>query len=285
MNKLTSLLGLCLLLVACGQSPSAPTALYPDSASKPSSLVSNFETQVASDLQRLGLAGTLTEQNFAAPKSYLNVLKLSSSAARAYIKTTYPQNTPCSLDWGDGSSGTVMTPTPSTMNTQTQDHAYASGGTYAIKLTCGSNVKTVNFTAVVPASALDFEDLGPVVGQGGFEFVQSPYIYKGIALEGPSLVIDNSIYLPQGHTGFCLCDDVTIRKADNSAFTFKSITVASSGNEVTLTGFGSNDQVIGQVTFNNQTSAYVTLMPNWAGVTRVVSTGGVWWMDDLTLGQ
>lgn len=285
MKKVASLLSLPLLLAACGQVASTPTSTYASTSAKPSTYINDFESKVAFDLQALDLNGVVTSQASATPKSYLNVLRLSDSSARAYIKTTYGSNTPCTLDWGDGQSSAVMTPTPTNLNAQTLSHEYTQSGAYVVKLTCADNVKSVGFTATVPQSILDFEDLQPIVGNGGFLFVSSPYLYQGMAFEGSSIVIDNGIYLPQGHTGLCICAPITMRKADNSAFSLKSVTVASSGQPVTLTAYNANNDVVGQTTFSNSTSSYATLTLNWANVTRVVSSDSSWWIDALSIGR
>ncbi|GAA5436075.1 hypothetical protein Daqu01_01188 [Deinococcus aquaticus] len=286
MKKLSFLLGVSIVLASCGQVPSAPVSAYSPDRLKISSFVTEFEARVQLDIQRLGLSSAVTSQIVSAPKSYLNVLKVTSSTARAYFKTTYPQSTPCSIEWGDGSISTVTTPTPSSLSNQTQNHEYVNSGTYAIRLICGNDIKTVNFTAVVSDSGIDFEDVGAGIGVGNAAFVGSPYIYKGFALGAPTLVLDNSIYLPQGRTGIYFSGGGTIGKVDGSTFNLKSMTVASDGSPVTLTAIDNSDQVIGQITFSNTyNQGYATLALNWRGVKRVTSSSPQWWMDDLTLVQ
>ncbi|RJF74500.1 hypothetical protein D3875_04260 [Deinococcus cavernae] len=250
-----ALLLLPLLLAACGAQPTpAPrtATAVPDTARL------NFEAKVQADLQALGLAGNLSAQAVA-PKAYLNVLKLSDDTVRAYFKTSYAAPTTCALDWGDGSVSSVVTPTPSTKSIDTADHPYSASGTYTIKLTCGTDVKTASFSAVV-VKEITLNKSNNFTG-AGIQFT-SP---SGIGTDyqcGLSSVGES---------------DITISKTDGTLFNVKSIDAMQESdctysNSVHIIAYSASGSVIADLT-SAQLKAQ-NLIVNWSGVKRVVCTFG-----------
>ncbi|GGR74112.1 hypothetical protein GCM10008959_39190 [Deinococcus seoulensis] len=269
MKKIASLLLLPLLLAACGtQSAPQQTAhsfangMQTESGNE---YVAAFEAKVQNDLEALGLAGSLTPQVVVAGKSYLNVLKVNDSTARAYIKTTYPSSTSCTVDWGDGSITTAQTPTPTNVSTERQNHVYASSGTYTIKLTCGTDIKISSFKAIAANAELNlFDSLDPqdvpyFVDEGYTAAPMAhlfPLIEKGFKFESESPFILTGGVIPVGHKGM-LIDSYGRISADNgSTFDIKSITAGGffpilGADSVTLSAYDANNMLIASEQFVN----------------------------------
>lgn len=301
MKKIASLLLLPLLLAACG-TQSAPQTLNVGTYQGPSlapvaDYFTSFENQVQGDLSDLGMTGDLAQQAIA-PKSYLNVLKVSDSSARAYIKNTYPAATSCSVNWGDGSSSSALTPTPSTTSSEKQDHTYAESGTYTIKLICGADVKTSQFTAVVVSSLNLFDDF---VSNGWFyeggamnaEIVQPPFPFmtKGFTFNsGFSFMVRNGAGVAPGRISAILHSfeggSSTISATNGSTFEVKSMTAGAAYAGVIVTAYDSSNAVIGSTTFTNLTNNLVPVEArtlNWKNVQimKVTSLDGSWSYLDL----
>lgn len=287
MNK-NLLLLLPLLLAACGTS-NTPTASAGPQAPKGTTVtltqpafVTDFEAQVQRDLQILGLTGDLSSQATVAPRSYLNVLKVTDSTARAYFKTSYPAATGCALDWGDGTAtAPVTTPTPSTLTVDTATHAYAASGTYTIKLTCGTDVKKASFTAVVSGGLIDFEDIEvptyePIrVGQ--------TYSYKGFAFTAAAIelipnMLNGSWNLLGGRVGLWGAYNMQVSPQNGGTFNLKSMRVVSwcwddpaNCAPGYVNAYDGNNALIGSVAVSavQTQGSYVLISPNWTNVARI----------------
>lgn len=283
MKKVASLLLLPLLLAACG-SQTAPQAFHTYNGSPVASTgdyYTNFEVQVQRDLAALGLTGDLSGQALT-PKSYLNVLKVSDTTARAYFKTTYPSATGCTLDWGDNSSGAVTTPTPSTMSSDQQTHVYSASGTYTIKLTCGTDVKMSSFKATVALNGFFDGYSGGFSPWGGGEetYVGGSYDEKGFRFTAAPLFMErNGWGLPQGHQGLAItCSNANAFQAISGAsFNITSISAGSLyGNSTQITAYDSANQIIATTTFTNNSSAKVPIETRnlgWNNVSKIVCSG------------
>lgn len=305
MKRIAPLLLLPLLLAACGQ-PSTPSAASSSSA-LPSSVmtgtasaadIARFETGVERDLAALGLSGQLTAQA-AAPKSYLNVLKVNDSSARAYLKTTFPTATGCTLDWGDSSTQSINT--PSTVATDQQNHTYAQSGTYTIKLTCGTDVKISSFHATVVSSGLFDSYVGEFYfNRGGEESGAAGSYYDGQGFnyneQGFKFTGDSHLYmvrngwgLPQGHTGIsipCANEGGSFKTINGDLFNIISISAGSIyGANIQITGYDSAGRIIAATSFTNNSSAgqpIETRTLGWNNVGKVVCNGnGYLHLDDM----
>lgn len=287
MNK-NLLLLLPLLLAACSTS-NTPTASAGAQAPKGTTVtltqpafVTAFEAQVQRDLQSLGLTGDLSSQASVAPRSYLNVLKVTDSTARAYFKTSYPAATGCALDWGDGTAtAPITTPTPSTLTVDTATHAYTASGTYAIKLTCGTDVKKTSFTAVAPVGLIDFEDIE--VPADSPIYVYGQYDYKGMRFSAQTMALlpnTPSQYaewgLIGGRNGFWGHKDMDVTSVNGGTFNLKSMRLVSwcwqgDCSASSVTAYDSSNQVIGSASIGAmQTNGmYVVINPNWSNVARL----------------
>ncbi len=290
--KITApLLLLPLLLAACGTQSATPTAAGPSTAQGRTvpvgpTYVEAFEAGVQRDLTALGLSGSLSAQA-TAPKSYLNVLKVNDMTARAYMKTTYPAATGCALDWGDGTAAaTIMT--PSVVATDKADHTYTQSGTYTVKLTCGSDVKTSTFLAVVPISNLglfetysernwgrdneyyDFSDVEDMFQDKGFSFVSyDNYLMRRNTISNSPISLLLLSYGPSYENSY-------FKPANGALFNLNSITASGYYSAVTITGYDVNDQVVGSIKFDNiatEGAPLITATPNWKNlsVIRVTS--------------
>lgn len=307
MKKIASLLLLPLLLAACGtQNAPQQTAHSPANGMQAGSgneYVAAFEAKVQNDLEALGLAGDLTSQVVVAGKSYLNVLKVNDSTARAYIKTTYPSSTGCTVDWGDGSVTTAQTPTPTNVSTEQQNHVYASSGTYVVKLICGTDIKISSFKAVVATVQLNlFDNLevgNDYSSSFGFSWISMqslfPLIEKGFKFESgrPFLLKDG--VLPSGHKSIALHigegGPGRISAANGSTFDLKSITAGAwimRNVNVVLSAYDVNGALIASSQFANDGALgqpLETRQLNWSGVKYLEITGGEWGylnVDDMS---
>ncbi|GGM21811.1 hypothetical protein GCM10010841_32080 [Deinococcus aerophilus] len=254
--------------------------------------VTAFETGVARDLVALGLNGDLSGQGIA-PKSYLNVLKINDSSARIYVKSTYPVDTGCTVDWGDGSSTAVVTPTPASVGLEKQDHTYSQSGSYTIILTCGRDVKKMIFKATAAMNSLGlFDDyVGNFYKHGGGEEggAPNPFITKGFTFKSSSNYVErNGWGLPPNHIGLVLsCGPENSFATENgSTFTLNSISAGTIwGDFIQITGYDGANQIIGTATFtNNGTNLepIETRTLNWKNVSRVVCSGGSYFhVDDM----
>ncbi|OLV18628.1 hypothetical protein [Deinococcus marmoris] len=302
MKRTAPLFLLPLLLAACGQ-PSPPSVASgpaaSNSAALPSSVmtgtasaadIARFEAGVERDLAALGMGGQLTAQG-AAPKSYLNVLRVNDSSARAYLKTTFPTATGCTLDWGDSSTQSIST--PSTVATDKQDHTYAQSGAYTITLTCGTTVKTSSFQTTVVSSPNVmgfFDEYAGSLGNSITEVGQS-YIEKGFKFASPENYITNTIWsLPQGHGGllmYCYQQEslTYFETTTGQLFDLQSITAGNLGAPVTIFGYDSLGGLIGSAEFTNATNygaPFETRVLGWKNVARVTCSGDDYLhIDDL----
>lgn len=287
MNK-NLLLLLPLLLAACSTS-NTPTASAGPQAPKGTTVtltqpafVTDFEAQVQRDLQSLGLTGDLSSQAAVAPRSYLNVMKVTDSTARAYFKTSYPAATGCTLDWGDGTAtAPVTTPTPSTLTVDTDTHAYAASGTYTIKLTCGTDVKKASFTAVASVGNINFEDID--VPSYTTLLLSGQYDYKGFRFSAQNMEIIPNIFtgnsrwnLAGGKTGFWGHKDMNVTAVSGETFNLKSMRLVSwcwqgDCSASSVTAYDSNNQIIGSAYIGaaHTNGAYVLINPNWSNVARL----------------
>ncbi|AFD27548.1 hypothetical protein [Deinococcus gobiensis] len=292
--KITApLLLLPLLLAACGTQSAtpAPQSSFLGNSAGPMgpSYIEAFEAGVQRDLTALGLSGSLSAQA-TAPKSYLNVLKVNDTTARAYMKTTYPAAIGCALDWGDGTALSTIT-TPSVVATDKADHTYTQSGSYTIKLTCGTDIKTSTFTALVPKAfglfdkfnfdnnktytfnVLQYQDIGTSYIENNLKF-ESPYLYM------TRNITADKIY-PGGNFGldlFAYDNETTkISTTTGDTFNLNSITagVWAYYYPITLKAFDANGNTVGTELFTN----YVNKGPvekrvvNWKNVARIEITG------------
>lgn len=304
MKKIASLLLLPLLLAACGtQNTPQQIAHSPANGMQTGSgneYVAAFEAKVQNDLETLGLAGDLTSQGVVAGKSYLNVLKVNDSTARAYIKTTYPSSTGCTVDWGDGSVTTAQTPTPTNVSTEQQNHVYASSGTYAVKLICGTDIKISSFKAIVAAVKLNlFDNLkhsSSIGNSAGFIYNNAaasfPLIEKGFKFESNNSWLLSGGVLPSGHKGIAFYGSVgslsRISAANNSTFDIESITAGrwySNGSAIILSAYDVNDALIASSPFENDGTLgnpLETRQLNWSRV-KYLKISGVGYLniDDM----
>ncbi|MVN89015.1 hypothetical protein GO986_19940 [Deinococcus sp. HMF7620] len=295
MKKIASVLLLPLLLAACGTSSAPQSADHSLLGGAPvaagQDYVQAFEAKVQSDLKALGLDGDLSAQAVA-PKSYLNVLRMSDSTARAYIKTTYPAETGCTVDWGDSSTTGAATPTPTNIASEQQNHEYQESGTYAIKLTCGTDVKTVNFTATV-ITALDLFDTysGPLsytypTSTGNFRYDglgSAPYLEKGFNfVSEANFMMKFGGGLPTNHTSLLIRfngpgSNGTINATNNATFNLKTLTANALFWDAKITAYDSSNIEIGSSTFSNRSELVApveTRVLNWNNVKYIKVTGG-----------
>lgn len=284
MKKIASLLLLPLLLAACGtQNAPQQIAHSPANGMQTGSgneYVAAFETKVQNDLETLGLGGGLTSQGVVAGRSYLNVLKVNDSTARAYMKTTYPSSTGCTLDWGDGTATSPVT-TPSTVSIDKVNHTYTKSGTYTIKLTCGVNVKTSKFTAAVSNIQLGlFDELegsfSGSTGPGDYEIVEldeSSVSDKGFTFErgyGASLYKGHP--LGENRKGILFSDffgapATKIMRSDGLTFNLKSITALPfSKFSVFLEAYDINDNLIADEEFIRSGDSLETRYLDWNNI-------------------
>ncbi|OLV18629.1 hypothetical protein BOO71_0005221 [Deinococcus marmoris] len=253
--------------------------------------IARFEAGVERDLAALGMGGQLTAQG-AAPKSYLNVLRVNDSSARAYLKTTFPTATGCTLDWGD--SGTQSINTPSTVATDQQNHTYTQSGAYTITLTCGTNVKTSSFQATVVSSPNVmgfFDEYAAGMQWNGYQPVDGIYTEKGFKFSAPEIYITNNIWsLPQGHGGLLMAcyqqESLTyFETTTGQLFDLQSITAGNLGAPVTIFGYDSLGGLIGSAEFTNATNygaPFETRVLGWKNVARVTCSGDDYLhIDDL----
>ncbi|MVN89461.1 hypothetical protein GO986_22255 [Deinococcus sp. HMF7620] len=281
-----------LLLAACGTTSAPQLNAQPSIAGV--DYVASFEATVLRDLQNLGLTSDLSAQAVAS-KSYLNVLKLTDSSARAYVKTTYPAATACTVNWGDGKTESVLTPTPADVSTEKKDHSYTSSGTFTITLTCGTDVKTAAFTAVipVPASRNLFDSL-TFQYRSGYSNTFYQYLGRtvttdlGLRLE----TSDNNHYLvennasgfkvfPDGHkaiAGYLTAGPMRIRTENGNTFNVASISAGNweSAEPTTLTAYGVSGNVIGTTTFSNSAANQQPVATNtvtWNNVSYISIAG------------
>ncbi|MGM9322205.1 PKD domain-containing protein [Deinococcus aquaticus] len=295
MKKIALLLPL--ILAACGTQTAPQQTAHSAAGSMQTGngteYVAAFEAKVQNDLANLGLAGDLTAQVVVAGKSYLNVLKVNDSTARAYIKTTYPSSTGCTVDWGDGSVTAAQTPTPNNISTEQQNHVYASSGTYTIKLTCGTDIKISSFKAVVADvefNLFDNLEVDYIFNDGGFNYGPAgllfPLIESGFKFEsGRPFLLKNGV-LPSGHKSIVLHVNQggpgRISAANGSTFGIKSITAGiwyAYGDNVMLSAYDVNGALIASSQFANDGSLgqpLETRQLNWSGVKYLEITGGYW---------
>ncbi|MBZ9752556.1 hypothetical protein K7W42_17035 [Deinococcus sp. HMF7604] len=301
MKKIASVLLLPLLLAACGTSSAPQSADHSLLRGAPvaagQNYVQAFEAKVQSDLKALGLDSDLSAQAVA-PKSYLNVLRMSDSTARAYIKTTYPAETGCTVNWGDSSVEGATTPTPTNVSSQQLSHTYGQSGTYAIKLSCGADVKTMNFVATVQSN-MDLFDAYPyqnVYQCCGFEYTymgNSNYQEGGLKFSSPYLyIMQSGGGLPNGHKALFMYHyngaETNFSAANGSVFDLNSITANTlfeGGSK--LTAYDANNNVVGTTTFTNMAqyqSPVETRTLNWKNVKYVkVSTVVDYYSDYLNI--
>ncbi|WP_082506017.1 hypothetical protein [Deinococcus sp. Leaf326] len=304
--KITApLLLLPLLLAACGTQSATPTAdastysAVMGNSAKPSgpTYVQAFEAAFERELVAQGLSGVLSAQA-TTPKSALTVLKVSDTTARAYMKTTYPAATGCALDWGDGTATTTIT-TPSVVATDKADHTYTKSGTYTVKLTCGADIKTSTFAAVVPIQNLglfetysnrdwsrdndyyDYSYAGAVYDKG-FSFISNSNYFmrqRGISNSPISLLLltygldnQNSYFKP----------------TNGSLFNLNTITASGYYSSAIITGYDISGQVVGSVRFDNIATRGAPLLTqtlNWKklSVVKVTSEGFAYLnLDDIS---
>lgn len=249
--KITApLLLLPLFLAACGTQSATPVANSQRSVNNATAVptfVQEFNAQVEQDIARLSIGAQAT-----APKSYLNVLKVSDSQAQAYVKTTYPTEVGCTLDWGDGSTNAITTPTPSTTNIQTTNHSYNATGIYLIKLSCGTDVKTFSFSAIKEI----------IINKA------SNYKGGGVEISAKSGLFYGSDFISTGST----TDSLNAAKSDGGLFNVKSIDAfqespASYTKNVAVTFYGSDDQIIKKLT--SQELNAQNLLVNVKGVKKI----------------
>lgn len=289
------LLLLPLLLAACGTQASTPTTTtlkLPAGVTVAAgpTYMEAFEASVQRDLTAQGLSGTVSIQA-TVPKSYLNVLKVSDSTARAYLKTTYPAETGCTLDWGDTATSGVTTPTASTVSTDKADHTYAKSGTYTIKLTCGTDVKTSIFTAVVPITNLNlFDDYAwpnsssNLMGLGG-----NSYNIAGYSFHAEYLYMGRNYGQAAGHTALFLYagyGTAGFEASNGALFDVTSMTAGTIFAPTTVTAYDANGGVIGSTSFSNDGYQYGTPAEthtvNWKNVAKVRFSGNSYLMlDDM----
>ena len=297
--KITApLLLLPLLLAACGTQSATPapqSSLFSNGARAAGpTYIEAFEAGVQRDLTALGLSGSISAQA-TAPKSYLNVLKVSDATARAYMKTTYPAATGCALDWGDGTTAATIT-TPSVVATDKADHTYAKSGTYTIKLTCGTDVKTSTFAAIVPLKDLNlFDDFvsnrwipqtrGEVVG------VESPFISNGLAFYQGSNgnFIVRGMGQPTGHQALALHCNGSFQTTSGELFDVETMTAGGLFSPSTVTAYGKDNSVIGSTRFANEGfvngEPVETRILNWKNIKTVKTTCesfGYLGLDDMS---
>lgn len=278
MKKIASLLLLPLLLAACG-TQNAPQQIAHSSTNgmrggDGTEYVAAFEAKVQNDLVNLGMAGDLTAQLATLGKSYLNVLKVNESTARAYMKTTYPTAAACTLNWGDGSAPVTIT-TPSVVATDKADHTYTQSGTYTIRLTCGTDIKTSAFTAIVPVTNRNlFDDFtSDAWSQGQHEEVGiggNTYSTQGFDFRSSRSYMIRKGTLAPGHIGIILICDGSVRATSGALFDVKTLTGNSFINDMKATAYGADGNIIGSTVFSNE--FYYKGMPtetqtlNWRNV-------------------
>ncbi len=166
-NHIPLLALLSLTLAACGQTatPSAQLPGVPDltlSRTVFPNTQAAYDTLVNADLRTFSAQRLGTVTPVAPAQVYLNVLPIPSSAdsVRAYVKSSFAAPVTCSLDFGDGASSAVESPTSTRI--QTLDHAYNTFGTYTLTVTCvngGTVVGTQSVTVQAgkkPSSVIDF---------------------------------------------------------------------------------------------------------------------------------
>ena len=302
--KITApLLLLPLLLAACGTQSATPMATGPSTAQGRTvrvgpTYVEAFEAGVQRDLTALGLSGSLSAQA-TAPKSYLNVLKVSDTTARAYMKTTYPAATGCALDWGDGTAISTIT-TPSVVATDKADHTYTQSGTYTVKLTCGSDVKTSTFLAVVPIKNLGlFETYAERSWVRDNQYYDCSYTENEVK-DKDFLFVSYANYFMRRNTinnspislllyTYGSGDQNSYFKPANGAlFNLNSITASGYYSAATITGYDVNGQVVGSIKFDNiatEGAPLITETPNWKNlsVIRVTSDNFAYLnLDDIS---
>ncbi|KQQ97732.1 hypothetical protein [Deinococcus sp. Leaf326] len=301
--KITApLLLLPLLLAACGTQNAAPAATHANALVAPgqttatgSTYVEAFEASVQRDLMALGLSGSISAQA-TAPKSYLNVLKVNESTARAYMKTTYPTTTGCALDWGDNTASTKIT-TPSVVATDQADHTYTQSGTYTVKLTCGTDIKTSTFAAVVPVTDLNlFDDFTSTAwfteGAAKAEFATLPTTYstQGFKFLSSSNYMTRKAGLISGHNAIIISCVGTVQATSGALFDVKTLTGSSVLQNTTVTAYGADNTVIGSTVFSNEHyyagAPAETRTLNWKNVKRIENTcnGGYGYLliDDMS---
>ena len=272
--KITApLLLLPLLLAACGTQSATPITSNTTTSTASSATLAAFEAGVQRDLEALGLAGTLSAQA-TAPKSYLNVLKVSDTTARAYMKTTYPAATGCTLDWGDGTAtATIMT--PSVVATDKADHTYTQSGTYTVKLTCGADVKSMSFTALIAQTDLnlmeDYTGFANNTGSNAAIQLDDSYITKGFKFTSTITYAAKGLGNPPGHIGILLNtmeDEVgRIETSNGALFNIYSMTANAIFNgrgDIKITAYDKNGGEIGNYTFYYGDATKQTL--NWGNV-------------------
>ena len=280
--KITApLLLLPLLLAACGTQSATPapqSSLLGNSARATGpTYVEAFEAGVQRDLTALGLSGSISAQA-TAPKSYLNVLKVSDTTARAYMKTTYPAETGCTLDWGDGTVAATIT-TPSVVATDKADHIYTQSGTYTIKLTCGTDIKTSTFTAVVPLNNLDlFKDFTSnswyftyyLEGGGHDEVYTNVYKTKGFVFPAAWMVRPSVEKTPNARIIRCGNEFST---ESGSVFDVDAMTAGTLYNaNVAITAYGASGNVVGVASYSNDFDRQAPLETRnfkWKSVKRI----------------
>lgn len=287
--KITApLLLLPLLLAACGTQSVTPAATSTNALVAPGQTMSAgptyvqaFEAGVQRDLTALGLSGSISAQA-TAPKSYLNVLKVNETTARAYMKTTYPAETGCALDWGDGTATATIT-TPSVVATDKVDHTYTQSGTYTVKLTCGTDIKTSIFTAIVPVTDLNLFDEftstawfteGPAKAE--FASVANTYSTQGFDFLSGHSFMTRKAGLISGHNAIILQCVGTVQTTSGALFDVKTLTGGSVLQSTTVTAYGADNTVIGSTVFSNEHyyagAPAETRTLNWKNVKTIKNT-------------
>ncbi|AFD27554.1 hypothetical protein [Deinococcus gobiensis] len=272
--KITApLLLLPLLLAACGTQSVTPVASTPSTATTSVTDIAAFEAGVQRDLAALGLTSTLSGQAVT-PKSYLNVLKVSDTTARAYMKTTYPAATGCALDWGDGTAMSTIT-TPSVVATDKAEHTYNRSGTYTVKLTCGTDVKLMSFTALITQTDLnlmeDYTGFANNTNSTAANRLEDSYVTKGFKFTSTITYASKGLGNPPGHIGILLntMEDefARIETSNGTLFNIYSMTanaIFKDRGDIKIVAYDKNGGEIGNYTYYYGNATKYTL--NWENV-------------------
>lgn len=290
MKNYAALALLSLTLAACSQNAVLPAVQTPSFGSTQGrSFVTTAQANTAfvlSDLDHLSTQAV-------APQVYLNVLPVPTSAdsVRVYVKSTFTSPVTCSVTWGDGSASTSVA-SPTLGRIETQDHAYATFGTYTITVTCrngasvvGTQSMTVQAGKKATGVTLNFDT--PALADGDVRFYQS-YQEQGyqISSSGSGDVVQPSKNFVNGFhprasqplSQYFPSVVLQLASLDQAPFTLKSFEFGPSFDaqvSFTLTGYKADGSTVVRV-LNDPAVAYqtVTLDASWSALSRVSFSNG-----------
>jgi hypothetical protein len=294
MKTYAALALLSLTLAACSQQ-ATPTAQQATSLVGTAGQGQTFantqaaqEAQITAELKTLGLDGGVSAQAVA-PQVYLNVLPVATSAdsVRAYVKSTFTSPVTCSVTWGDGSASTSVA-SPTLGRIETQDHAYATFGTYTITVTCrngasvvGTQSMTVQAGKKATGVTLNFED--PVAPAEFFLFFTT-YSEKGFTFTstGNDLLVHATTsgspnYYTNQTQGLLVDNPSSTRimtASDGAPFNLLKFDyyrfIKSSSLDALVTGYKQNGTTVTmQLTQSSDVSTTVIPGNDWTNLTRV----------------